>query len=157
MRPRCWEQSKNAYQAEVDAACEFADFLRFNVHFMSEIYSEQPFSPGDIWNRLEQRPLEGFVFALTPFNFTAIAGNLPSAPAMMGNTIVWKPAETQIYAANVIMEIFIEAGLPAGVINLIYVDGPTAGSVIFEHTDFAGLHFTGSTGVFQQLWEDHRE
>jgi 1-pyrroline-5-carboxylate dehydrogenase len=146
-------QSKNAFQAEIDSACELADFLRFNVHYMAEIYSEQPHSPAMTWNRLEQRPLEGFVFALTPFNFTAIAGNLPSSPAMMGNTVVWKPAETQIYAASVIMQIFIEAGLPAGVINLVYVSGPTAGSVIFEHPDFAGIHFTGSTGVFQHLWK----
>lgn len=146
-------QSKNAFQAEIDSVCELADFLRFNVHYMTEIYSEQPYSPPRTWNRLEQRPLEGFVFALTPFNFTAIAGNLPSAPAMMGNVVVWKPAETQIYAANVIMQIFREAGLPDGVINLVYVHGPTAGSVIFEHPDFAGLHFTGSTGVFQALWK----
>lgn len=146
-------QSKNAYQAEIDAACEFADFLRYNVQFMTEIYSEQPHSAPQIWNRLEYRPLEGFIFALTPFNFTAIAGNLPAAPALMGNTIVWKPAETQIYAAQVIMEIFMEAGLPDGVINLIYVDGPTAGDVIFAHKSFAGLHFTGSTGVFQHLWK----
>ena len=146
-------QSKNAYQAEIDATCELVDFLRFNVQFMTEIYAEQPYSPPTIWNRLEQRPLEGFIFALTPFNFTAIAGNLPSAPAMMGNTVVWKPAESQIYAAQVIMEVFMEAGLPDGVINLVYVDGPTAGGVIFEHPDFAGLHFTGSTGVFQHLWK----
>jgi len=146
-------QSKNAYQAEIDAACEFADFLRYNVQFMTEIYAEQPHSSPQIWNRLEYRALEGFVFALTPFNFTAIAGNLPAAPALMGNTIVWKPAETQIYAAQVIMEIFIEAGLPDGVINLIYVDGPTAGEVVFAHPDFAGIHFTGSTGVFQHLWK----
>jgi 1-pyrroline-5-carboxylate dehydrogenase len=146
-------QSKNAYQAEIDAACEFADFLRYNVQFMTEIYAEQPHSSPQIWNRLEYRALEGFIFALTPFNFTAIAGNLPAAPALMGNTVVWKPAETQIYAAQVIMEIFIEAGLPDGVINLIYVDGPDAGEVIFQHPDFAGLHFTGSTGVFQQLWK----
>ncbi len=148
-------QSKNAFQAEIDAACEFIDFLRFNVHYMSEIYQQQPivpFSP-NTWNRTEQRPLEGFVFAITPFNFTAIAGNLPSAPAMLGNTVVWKPAETQIFAANVIMEVFREAGLPDGVINLIYVDGPEAGDVVFKHPDLAGLHFTGSTGVFQHLWK----
>jgi len=147
-------QSKNAYQAEIDAACEFIDFLRFNVQYMTEIYAQQPpvSSPG-VWNRLEQRPLEGFVFALTPFNFTAIAGNLPAAPAMMGNTVVWKPAYTQIYAANVIMQVFREAGLPDGVINLIYVDGPATGEVIFKHRDFAGIHFTGSTGVFQKIWK----
>jgi 1-pyrroline-5-carboxylate dehydrogenase len=121
---------------------------------MGEIYNQQPMVPGspNTWNRTEQRPLEGFIFAITPFNFTAIAGNLPSAPAMMGNTVVWKPSETQIYAANVIMEVFREAGLPDGVINLIYVDGPEAGDVVFNHADFAGLHFTGSTGVFQHLW-----
>jgi len=146
-------QSKNAFQAEIDAACELADFLRFNVQFMTEIYADQPNSSPQIWNRLEQRPLEGFVFALTPFNFTAIAGNLPAAPALMGNTVVWKPATTQIYAAQVIMEIFMEAGLPDGVINLMYVSGSTAGKVIFEHPEFAGLHFTGSTGVFQNLWK----
>ncbi|MEZ5008676.1 MAG: L-glutamate gamma-semialdehyde dehydrogenase [Chitinophagales bacterium] len=145
-------QSKNAYQAEIDAACEFADFLRFNVKFMTEIYEDQPISSPLVWNKIEYRPLEGFIFALTPFNFTAIAGNLGSAPAMLGNTIVWKPADTQVYAAQVIMEIFIEAGLPDGVINLVYVDGPVAGDVIFNHKDFAGLHFTGSTGVFQHLW-----
>ncbi len=146
-------QSKTAFQAEIDAACEFIDFLRFNVWFMTEIYAQQPASSPGVWNRLEYRPLEGFVFALTPFNFTAIAGNLPAAPAMMGNTVVWKPAYTQIYSANVIMELFREAGLPDGVINLIYVDGPVAGNVVFNHPDFAGLHFTGSTGVFRQLWE----
>jgi 1-pyrroline-5-carboxylate dehydrogenase len=147
-------QSKNAYQAEIDAACEFIDFLRFNVQYMTEIYAQQPpvSSPG-VWNRLEQRPLEGFVFALTPFNFTAIAGNLPAAPAMMGNTVVWKPAYTQIYSADVLMQVFREAGVPDGVINLVYVDGPTAGEVIFNHPDFAGIHFTGSTGVFQHIWK----
>jgi 1-pyrroline-5-carboxylate dehydrogenase len=147
-------QSKNAYQAEIDAACELIDFLRFNVHFMTEIYAQQPPVAGDaIWNRTEQRPLEGFVFALTPFNFTAISGNLPAAPALMGNTVVWKPAYTQIYSAQVIMEVFKEAGLPDGVINLIYVDGPAAGEVIFSHPDFAGIHFTGSTAVFQTIWK----
>ena len=146
-------QSKNAFQAEIDSACEFIDFLRFNVKYMTEIYQQQPESSPGIWNRLEQRPLEGFVFALTPFNFTAIAGNLPTSAAMMGNTIVWKPSNTQIYSANVLMEVFIEAGVPAGVINLVYVDGPTAGDVIFNHADFAGIHFTGSTGVFQHIWK----
>lgn len=146
-------QSKNVYQAEIDSACELADFLRFNVQFMSEIYSEQPASDDLRWNRLEQRSLEGFVFALTPFNFTAIAGNLPSAPAMMGNTVVWKPSNTQIYSARIIMEIFQESGLPDGVINLIFVSGPIAGKVIFSHPDFAGIHFTGSTGVFQNIWK----
>lgn len=146
-------QSKNAFQAEIDAACEFIDFLRFNVKYMTEIYAQQPESSPGIWNRLEQRPLEGFVFALTPFNFTAIAGNLPTSAAMMGNTVVWKPSNTQIYSANVLMEVFIEAGVPAGVINLVYVDGPTAGDVIFNHADFGGIHFTGSTGVFQHIWK----
>jgi 1-pyrroline-5-carboxylate dehydrogenase len=147
-------QSKNAYQAEIDAACELIDFLRFNVQYMTEIYAQQPpISPKGIWNRVEQRPLEGFVFALTPFNFTAIAGNLPASAAMMGNVVVWKPAYTQIYAANVLMQVFLEAGLPPGVINLIYVDGPVAGEVIFNHPDFAGIHFTGSTGVFQNIWQ----
>ncbi len=146
-------QSKNAYQAEIDCIAELADFLRFNVQFMTQIYNEQPNSSAGIWNRTEYRALEGFIFALTPFNFTAIAGNLGAAPAMLGNTVVWKPADSQIYSANVIMEIFEEAGLPAGVINLVYVDGPTAGDVIFKHKDFAGLHFTGSTGVFQKLWQ----
>ncbi len=146
-------QSKNAFQAEIDSACEIIDFLRFNVQFMTEIYAEQPQSSAGIWNRLEHRPLEGFVFAITPFNFTAIAGNLPAAPAMMGNVVVWKPALTQIYSAHVLMEVFREAGVPDGVINLIFVDGPDAGEVVFNHPDFAGLHFTGSTGVFQQLWK----
>lgn len=146
-------QSKNAYQAEIDSACELIDFLRFNVAFMEQVYTGQPESVRGLWNRLEYRPLEGFVYALTPFNFTAIAGNLPSCVAMMGNVTVWKPAYTQIYSANVIMEVFREAGLPDGVINLIYVDGPAAGEVIFKHPDFAGIHFTGSTKVFQTIWK----
>ncbi len=145
-------QSKNVYQGEIDAVCELADFLRFNVEYMRQIFSFQVDSSKGVWNRIEQRPLEGFVFALTPFNFTAIAGNLPSSAAMMGNVVVWKPSNTQIYSANVIMEIFREAGLPDGVINLIYVSGPVAGSVIFSHPDFAGIHFTGSTSVFQDVW-----
>ena len=146
-------QSKNAYQAEIDAACELIDFFRFNVKFMTDIYSIQPESQPGMWNRLEHRPLEGFVFALTPFNFTSIAGNLPAAPALMGNVVVWKPANTQIYSANVLMELFKAAGVPDGVINLVYVDGPTAGDVIFKHRDFAGIHFTGSTGVFNNIWK----
>ncbi len=146
-------QSKNIFQSEIDAIAELCDFYRFNVEYMAQIYSQQPYSPPQTWNRLEYRALEGFIFALTPFNFTSIAGNLPGAPALMGNTVVWKPAETQIYSAAVIMEILEEAGLPAGVINLVFVDGPTAGEVIFNHPDFAGLHFTGSTGVFQYLWK----
>ena len=147
-------QSKNAFQAEVDAACELIDFLRFNVKYMTDIYQQQPpISPRGSWNRLEQRPLEGFVFALTPFNFTAIAGNLPTSAAMMGNVVVWKPSNTQIYSANVLMQIFLEAGIPDGVINLVYVSGPDAGEVIFNHPDFAGIHFTGSTAVFQDIWK----
>ena len=145
-------QSKNAFQAEIDAACELIDFLRFNVYFAQEIYRQQPESAPGMWNRLEHRPLEGFVFALTPFNFTSIAANLPMAAALMGNVVVWKPAYPQIYSAQVLMELFIEAGVPAGVINLIYVDGPVAGDVIFKHPDFAGIHFTGSTKVFQTIW-----
>ena len=146
-------QSKNAFQAEIDSACEIIDFLRYNVQYMSEIYAQQVGSSKGIWNRIEQRPLEGFVFALTPFNFTAIAGNLPTSAAMMGNVVVWKPSNTQIYSANVLMEIFREAGVPAGVINLVYVSGPDAGDVIFSHPDFAGIHFTGSTSVFQGIWK----
>lgn len=147
-------QSKNAFQAEIDSACETVDFLRFNVKYMSEIYAQQPpVSPRGSWNRVEQRPLEGFVFALTPFNFTAIAGNLPASAAMMGNVVVWKPADTQVYSAHVLMEVFRKAGLPDGVINLVYVNGPEAGEVVFQHPDFAGIHFTGSTGVFQTIWK----
>jgi len=146
-------QSKNAFQAEIDAACEMADFLRFNVEYMTEIYSQQPESSAGIWNRVEQRPLEGFVFALTPFNFTSIAGNLPSAPAMMGNVVVWKPSNAAVYSAKVLMDVFKEAGVPAGVINLVYVSGPVAADVIFNHADFAGFHFTGSTEVFQSIWK----
>ena len=146
-------QGKTCFQSEIDAICELADFLRFNVQYMTQIYQDQPNSSKGVWNRLEYRPLEGFVFALTPFNFTAIAGNLPSAPAMMGNTVVWKPANSQIYSANLVMQIFREAGLPDGVINLVYVSGPVAGDIIFNHKDFAGIHFTGSTGVFQSLWK----
>lgn len=146
-------QSKSAYQAEIDAACELIDFLRYNVYFMAQLYHEQPVSSPGMWNRIEYRPLEGFTFALTPFNFTAIAGNLPTCMAMMGNTVVWKPANTQVYAANLIMQVLKEAGLPDGVINLVYIDGATIGEVIFNHKDFAGLHFTGSTGVFQNMWK----
>ncbi|MEO7924693.1 MAG: L-glutamate gamma-semialdehyde dehydrogenase [Chitinophagaceae bacterium] len=146
-------QSKNAYQAEIDAACELIDFLRFNVHFLSEIYNQQPISSPGMHNRMEYRPLEGFVLAVTPFNFTAIGGNLPTSAAMCGNVVVWKPANTQIYAAQMTMRILKEAGLPDGVINLIYVDGPTIGKVCFNHRDFAGVHFTGSTGVFNNMWE----
>ena len=146
-------QSKNAYQAEIDSACELIDFLRFNVHYLSEIYRQQPISGPGVNNRLEYRPLEGFVFALTPFNFTAIGGNLPTSAAMCGNVVVWKCANTQVYSAQMFMRILQEAGLPDGVINLVFVDGPTTGDVIFNHRDFAGLHFTGSTGVFNGMWE----
>ena len=147
-------QSKNAFQAEIDSACEIIDFLRFNVQYMTEIYQQQPPVAGvGIWNRVEQRPLEGFIYALTPFNFTAIAGNLPTSCAMMGNVVVWKPSNTQVYSANVLMEIFKEAGIPDGVINLIYPSGPDAADIIFSHPDFAGIHFTGSTEVFQNIWK----
>lgn len=147
-------QSKNAFQAEIDSACELIDFLRFNVYYATQIYAQQPGSSKGIWNRVEQRPLEGFVFAITPFNFTAIAGNLPTSAAMMGNVVVWKPSDSQIYGAHILMQVFREAGLPDGVINLIYTDGPVAGDVIFKHPDFAGIHFTGSTAVFQTIWKE---
>jgi len=146
-------QSKNVYQAEIDSACELIDFLRFNVAFVNEIYAEQPISSKGVWNSVEYRSLEGFTFAISPFNFTAIAGNLGTCMAMMGNTVVWKPADTAIYSAHFIMQLLKKAGLPDGVINLIYVDGPDAGEVIFNHPDFAGLHFTGSTKVFKHLWK----
>jgi 1-pyrroline-5-carboxylate dehydrogenase len=146
-------QSKNAFQAEIDSACELIDFLRFNVHFLSEIYKQQPISAPGMHNRMEYRPLEGFVLAVTPFNFTAISGNLPTSAAMCGNVVVWKPANTQVYSAQMIMQVLREAGLPDGVINLIYVDGPTIGKECFSHKDFAGVHFTGSTGVFNQMWK----
>jgi len=147
-------QSKNAYQAEIDSACELIDFLRLNVNFLTDIYKQQPVSSDGVWNRMEYRPLEGFIFAITPFNFTAIAGNLPAAPALMGNVVLWKPAFTQVYAANVIMKVFKEAGLPDGVINMILVDGPEAGNIVFKHPDFSGIHFTGSTKVFQTIWKE---
>jgi 1-pyrroline-5-carboxylate dehydrogenase len=147
-------QSKNVYQTEIDAACELIDFFKFNVQYMTEIYRQQPESLPGMWNRLEYRPLEGFVFALTPFNFTSIAANLSAAPAMMGNVVVWKPADSQVYSAQVIMDLFKAAGLPDGVVNMVTVPGQVAGEVIFKHKDFSGLHFTGSTGVFRQLWKD---
>jgi 1-pyrroline-5-carboxylate dehydrogenase len=147
-------QSKNVFQAEIDAACELIDFFRFNVQYMTQIYKEQPESLPGMWNRLEYRPLEGFVFAVTPFNFTSIAANLCAAPAMMGNVVVWKPAESQMYSAQVIMDLFEAAGVPPGVINMISVEGPVAGDVVFKHKDLAGLHFTGSTGVFRHLWKE---
>jgi 1-pyrroline-5-carboxylate dehydrogenase len=146
-------QSKNAYQSEIDAACELADFFRFGVREMTRIYSMQPESVRGIWNYNEYRPLEGFVYALTPFNFTSIAGNLPAAPAMMGNVVVWKPSKTAVYSAAVIMDLFHEAGLPDGVINLVYVSGPTGADTVLNHPDFGGIHFTGSTGVFQSVWK----
>jgi 1-pyrroline-5-carboxylate dehydrogenase len=146
-------QSKNVYQAEIDSACELIDFLRYNVHFLSEIYRQQPVSSPGVHNRMEYRPLEGFVLAVTPFNFTAIGGNLPTSAAMCGNVVVWKCAHTQVYSAQMFMRILKEAGLPDGVINLIYVDGPTLGKVCFNHPDFGGVHFTGSTGVFNNMWE----
>ena len=147
-------QSKNVFQAEIDAACELIDFFKFNAEYVTQLYQEQPESAPAMWNRLEHRPLEGFIFAITPFNFTSICANLCAAPAIMGNVVVWKPADAQIYSAKVIMELFQAAGLPDGVINMITVDGPVAGNVIFKHKDFAGLHFTGSTGVFRHLWKE---
>lgn len=146
-------QSKNVHQAEIDAACEFIDFLRFNVEFMTEMYAEQPVSDNGIWNRVEYRPLEGFCFAVTPFNFTAISGNLPTCMAMLGNVVVWKPSDKQVYSAKVIMDVLIEAGLPAGVINMIFTDGKETAEKVLAHRDFAGLHFTGSTKVFQGMWK----
>lgn len=146
-------QSKTVHQAEIEAACELADFMRFNVQYLTELYSNQPDSQPGIWNRVEYRPLEGFVLAITPFNFTAIGGNLPAAPALMGNTVLWKPATTQIYSAAVIMEIFQEAGLPDGVINLLFTGGPATSEVALNHKDLGGIHFTGSTGTFQYLWK----
>ncbi len=145
-------QSKTAHQAEIDAACELIDFLRFNAHYATKLYTEQPLSPAGQWNLLDHRPLEGFVFAITPFNFTAIAGNLPSAPALMGNTVLWKPAETQAFSAHFLMELFLEAGLPPGVINLVYGDGAAIGAQALAHPDLAGVHFTGSTAVFNRIW-----
>ena len=146
-------QSKNVMQAEIDAACELIDFFRFNVQYMSQLYKEQPESLPGMWNRLEHRPLEGFIFALTPFNFTSICANLCAAPAMMGNVVIWKPAETQIYSAQVIMELFEAAGLPKGVINMVTVSGREISNVVFQDKNFAGLHFTGSTDVFRTLWK----
>jgi len=146
-------QSKNVYQAEIDAACELIDFFKFNAQYVTKLYSEQPESSEGIWNRLEHRPLEGFVFAITPFNFTSICANLCAAPALMGNVVIWKPAATQVYSAKIIMDLFKEAGLPDGVINMVPSNGAEIGEVIFKHRDFAGLHFTGSTNVFRNLWK----
>ena len=146
-------QSKNVYQAEIDAACELIDFFKYNAEYVTQLYSEQPESAEGVWNRLEHRPLEGFIFAITPFNFTSICANLCAAPALMGNVVVWKPAATQVYSAKIIMELFKDAGLPNGVINMITADGSLIGEVVFNHKDFAGLHFTGSTNVFRKLWK----
>ncbi len=146
-------QSKNVYQAEIDAACELADFLRFNVHFASQIYEDQPISAPALRNTIEYRALEGFIYAITPFNFTAISGNLPASPALMGNVVVWKPSNTQIYSAWTITEIFREAGLPDGVINMIFADAVETTNIILSHPEFAGVHFTGSTNVFNHIWE----
>ncbi|HNW46880.1 MAG TPA: L-glutamate gamma-semialdehyde dehydrogenase [Thermotogota bacterium] len=146
-------QSKNAFQAEIDSACELIDFFRFNTYYMTWLYQEQPYSPAGVWNRSEYRPLEGFVFAVTPFNFTSIAGNLPTAPALMGNTVVWKPASSAVYSAYFIMKLLQEAGLPDGVINFVPGPGAAVGPVVLKHPLFAGVHFTGSTGVFQDMWK----
>jgi len=146
-------QSKTIHQAEIDAACEFVDFLRFNVQYMTEIYQDQPKSTSDVWNRVEYRPLEGFTYAVTPFNFTAIAGNLPSCMALMGNVVVWKPSDSQIYSAKIIMDVFEEAGVPAGVINVVFGDPIMISNTVLASPDFAGLHFTGSTFVFKELWK----
>jgi len=147
-------QSKNVMQAEIDAACELIDFFKFNVEFMTEIYQNQPISSPGIWNRMEYRPLEGFVYAITPFNFTSIAGNLPAAPAMMGNVVIWKPARSQVYSAQVLMEIFKEAGVPDGVINMVTGNSAMVTEVLLDHKDFGGIHFTGSTGVFNSFWDN---
>ncbi|MFL1897021.1 L-glutamate gamma-semialdehyde dehydrogenase [Aquimarina sp. 2-A2] len=145
-------QSKNIFQAEIDAACELIDFLRFNVEFMTQIYNDQPASTSGAWNRLEYRPLEGFVYAITPFNFTAIAGNLPASAALMGNTVIWKPSDSQIYSAKVIIDIFREAGVPEGVINVVYGDPVMITDTVLASPDFSGVHFTGSTHVFKDIW-----
>jgi 1-pyrroline-5-carboxylate dehydrogenase len=146
-------QGKNAFQAEIDSACEIIDFLRFNVQYMTEIYAQQVDSAPGIWNRIEHRALEGFTFAITPFNFTAIAGNLPTSMALLGNVVVWKPSYSQVYSAHVLMEIFMKAGLPAGVINMIFTDPVKTSDIVFSHPDFSGLHFTGSTEVFKHIWK----
>jgi 1-pyrroline-5-carboxylate dehydrogenase len=145
-------QSKNIHQAEIDASCEFIDFLRFNVEFMTQIYNDQPKSNSDMWNRLEYRPLEGFVYAITPFNFTAIAGNLPASAAMMGNVVIWKPSDSQVFSAQIIIEVFKEAGVPDGVINVVFGDALMITDTVLASRDFAGIHFTGSTHVFKDIW-----
>ena len=144
-------RSKTIYQAEIDSACELIDFLRFNVKFMTDLYKYQPHSPAGVWNRMEWRPLEGFIFALTPFNFTSIAGNLPTAPAILGNVVVWKPSRAQIYSARVIMDVLREAGLPDGVINMVFTPGELTSNIVLSHPGFAGLRSAGSTEVFQSL------
>ena len=146
-------QSKNIFQAEIDAACELIDFLKFNIIYMSEIYDDQPLTVGDVSNRLEYRPLEGFVYAITPFNFTAIGGNLCASPALMGNTVLWKPSDYQVYSAKVIMDVFEEAGLPKGVINLVTGDPEMITKIALNNSNLSGIHFTGSTSVFKKLWE----
>jgi len=147
-------QSKNVFQAEIDAACELIDFLRFNVEYMEQIYGDQPKSNSDMWNRLEYRPLEGFVYAITPFNFTAISANLPASAAMMGNVVVWKPSDSQVFSAKIIIDVFKEAGVPDGVINVVFGDAQMISQTIFDSADFAGIHFTGSTHVFKEIWKN---
>ena len=146
-------QSKNIYQAEIDASCELIDFLRYNVEFMTQIYGDQPKSNSDVWNRLEYRPLEGFVYAITPFNFTAIAANLPASAAMMGNVVIWKPSDSQVFSAKIIIDVFKEAGVPDGVINVVFGDPQMISETVFASRDFAGIHFTGSTHVFKDIWK----
>ena len=146
-------QSKTIYQAEIDASCELIDFLRYNVEFMTQIYNDQPKSVSDVWNRVEYRPLEGFVYAITPFNFTAIAGNLPASAALMGNVVVWKPSDSQVFSAKIIIDVFKEAGVPDGVINVVFGDAAMISDVIFASPDFAGVHYTGSTFVFKEIWK----
>ncbi len=146
-------QSKTIHQAEIDASCELIDFLRYNVEFMTQIYNDQPTSDSSVWNRVEYRPLEGFVYAITPFNFTAIAANLPASAAMMGNVVVWKPSDSQVFSAKIIIDVFKEAGIPDGVINVVFGDPVMISDTIFEHPDFAGIHYTGSTFVFKEIWK----
>jgi 1-pyrroline-5-carboxylate dehydrogenase len=146
-------QSKTIHQAEIDSACELIDFLRFNVQYMTDIYHEQPESTSDAWNKIEYRPLEGFTYAVTPFNFTAIAGNLPACMALMGNVVVWKPSDSQVFSAKVIMDVFEDAGVPPGVINVVFGDAEMITDVVLSSPDFSGLHFTGSTYVFKELWK----
>ncbi|HBI00348.1 MAG TPA: L-glutamate gamma-semialdehyde dehydrogenase [Flavobacterium sp.] len=146
-------QSKTIHQAEIDASCELIDFLRYNVEFMTQIYNDQPASDSSVWNRVEYRPLEGFVYAITPFNFTAIAANLPASAAMMGNVVIWKPSDSQVFSAKIIIDVFKEAGVPDGVINVVFGDAVMISDTIFDHADFAGVHYTGSTFVFKEIWK----